>query len=119
MSQRKFVLDDNAFDAICSFVRSANPDCNHSMLAVIEIFSAIVVVMHTARARNPGNLADASVQLASTSGRLAIALRQSPVRLIDRLASSLRKLSGASSGKAARRCDTGKVPMRAARACSS
>jgi hypothetical protein len=52
MSQRKFVLDDNAFDAICSFVRSANPDCNHSMLAVIEIFSAIVVVMHTARARN-------------------------------------------------------------------
>lgn len=52
MSRRKFLLDDNAFDEICSEalwetqIRTATTQVAGSMLPLIEIFSPIVVVMH-------------------------------------------------------------------------
>ena len=52
MNRRKFVLDDNAFDEICSEalweaqIRTATTQVSGSTLTVIEIFSPIVVVMH-------------------------------------------------------------------------
>jgi hypothetical protein len=52
MSRRKFVLDNNAFDEICSEalceaqIRTTTTHVPGSMFSVIEIFSAIVVVMH-------------------------------------------------------------------------
>jgi hypothetical protein len=76
MSRRKFVLDDNAFDAICSEalwetqIRTATTQVAGSMLPAIEIFSPIVVVMHKLGATRKQIVAALSDAMAGSKANL-------------------------------------------------